>query len=187
MRKVASSFNTKGKKLYINWHANQLMDIKVQSCPRVCFLAHLCICTMGSCASLSVCLSICVLSVTRQKLLDNNSYLGNRLSWGHQIWYDDEGWCHVGHDWKSIYQKSSFQRVHCVFDMCDFNTKSHKVQGQRPLGQGQKGQGPIRVQTNAVGLTSTSSCFSKNSNKSTIVSKQYRRERSCILLNDLRL
>ncbi len=27
---------------------------------------------------------------TGQKSLDQNSYLGNRLSYGHQIWYGDE-------------------------------------------------------------------------------------------------
>ncbi len=33
----------------------------------------------------------------RGGLLDNNSYLENRSSYGHQIWYGDECSCYLGH------------------------------------------------------------------------------------------
>ncbi len=44
-------------------------------CRFCCFWAHLCLCTVGSYASLSVCLSVCLLVTPPIFRLENNSYL----------------------------------------------------------------------------------------------------------------
>ena len=63
---------------------------------QACFCwAHLCSCTVGSYASLCVCLSL------DQNSLDNNSYLRKYCTLGHGIWYGDVSWWYLGRPWRS--------------------------------------------------------------------------------------
>ena len=68
-----------------------------------CFWAHLCVCTVGSYASLSVCMSVTWPKFRLdQKSLDKKSYLQNRLTYSHQILCSDSQWWYPGHIQRSM-------------------------------------------------------------------------------------
>ena len=146
------------------------------------FWAHLCLCTVGSYASLSVCLSVC-LSVTRPKItrkkfisckpfdiyppnLDRGCiWMPSRLILKVKV---------IGQRSRSPGQKTWFYKSHMFHNRLTGNVQGQgswdRVKGH--LGQGQRSSWlnlGLRVMILAGGLTPTSSCiFDKRRCKSTL-------------------